>query len=162
MIDSDAIRARFGAAAAAAFPNVDPRHRAVVHVDGPFAWVEVGPPTLTIHDCYFFGGGAWRKLEGLEAFRQAIIEARPPLADWKPIIDAYTRITRSDPLNDRADVEDLQDVRWHLLPWSAEQVAAWKPPHFDGHVLRFCVNDHGRLGFVSVQAESYAVEVSLW
>jgi len=161
VIDSDAIRARFGAAAAAAFPDIDPRHRAVVHVDGPFAWVEVGPPMLTIHDCHFFVGGAWRKLEGLEAFRRAILEARPPLGDWRPIIAAYARITRSDPLTERADVEDLQDLRWHLLPWSDEQVAAWKPPHFDGHVLRFCVSDHGGLGFVSVQAESYAVEVSL-
>ena len=161
MIDRDTIRARFGAVAAAAFPDVDCSHRAVVHVDGPFAWVEVGPPMLAIRDSHFFVDGAWRKLEGLDAFRQALLEARPPLTDWKPIVDAYTRLTGSDPLNQRADVEDLQDMRWHVMPWSDEQVAAWEPPHVAGHVLRFCVNERGALGVVSVREEDYTVEVYL-
>jgi hypothetical protein len=37
----------------------------------------------------FFVDGAWRTLEGLDAFRHALMAARPPLADWTPIIDAH-------------------------------------------------------------------------
>jgi len=157
--DSDAIRARFGAAAAAAFPDVAAWDLAVIHTEGRLAWVEVGPQ-MFFPVCHVFVDGAWRTLEGLEAFRHALIEARPPLADWQPIIAAYTWITGSNRLTERADVEDLQDPRWHVMPWSDEVVAVWEPPHFDRHVLRFCVNERGALAVVSVREESYVVEVS--
>src|SRR5688572_24309277 len=107
---ASSIADRFGSDGARLLGNAEAK--LIEH--GPLAWVEsmVDLRKRTL----FFDGGAWRPLEGLEAFRHVMASVRPPLHTWAPIVSAHAALTHDEPLLTRDDVEDLADPRWYSYP----------------------------------------------
>jgi hypothetical protein len=130
---------------------------------GPLGWVHAAGVLSFQSAELFFVAGAWRELRDDDAFAQLIADARPDLAD-AALLDALPRaygriVADAEPLMTQADVDDLRDPRWHVMPLSAEAAAQWEPPHAAGGALTFVVHRRGALVAVRV-TESYAVETS--
>lgn len=111
----------------------------------PVTLVEHGPLAWLLHrhdydaECLFWSDGRWLRLRGVVAFHRALLEARPDLNDWQPIVAAWKSITHDEPLVTRDDVTALADPRWYTFPISREAIEAWRPPTFDGKALEFDV-----------------------
>ena len=162
------IASRFGEDAARAWPrdfaglwtgDGDASEGTLVTL-GPLAWVELTKRrTPFSHPRFFWVGNAWQLLEGLQAFQQALQEARPSLSTWDPVVRAYCRFVGCERLDSREEVDDHGDPQWHVLPWSRETLALWEPPHFQEGVLRFCVEEQRNMARISVWQDTFAVEV---
>jgi hypothetical protein len=138
-----------------------PRLKSELFVIEPFAWVEI-PNDSTPFDIpsFFWIHNRWVFMAGVDAFRQAIVQAQPDLSEWQPVTRIYAKLVHAEVLITYEEAADYVDPRWHVVTWSPEKLASWEPPHFDGKALRFCVEHHGALECVTIWQDTFSVDVS--
>jgi hypothetical protein len=129
---------------------------------GPFAWLETDAVLTFDVRALFFEDDAWRAMpRDLDTFRHVVAHVRPPLHDWQPIVRAHQALTFDAPLLTRAQVDDLTDARWYVMPLDAARAATWHAPRFDGAELVWFVErfpHNASMARVRIDA-SYRVEV---